>query len=88
MHSSRTSVRLTVRAWQDFALIGCMTDTVSCPAALNLAGEHFPCDWPTDENGLHEGWAHTNQEAKAVWGDRHPPEEENRHRIRGTSLGM
>jgi len=38
-----------------------------CAAALNLAGEHFPCDWPTDENGRHDGWAHASSAASAVW---------------------
>lgn len=38
-----------------------------CPAALNLEGEHFPCDWPTDERGKHSGWAHTNKKAQAQW---------------------
>jgi len=39
----------------------------TCPAALNLAGEHFACDWPLGENGRHDGWAHTNKAAQAVW---------------------
>lgn len=40
---------------------------VPCRAALNLVGEHFPCDWPTDENGRHDGWAHANKKAQAIW---------------------
>lgn len=39
----------------------------SCPAALNIRGEHFPCDWPTDTNGQHTGWAHANTAAEAIW---------------------
>jgi len=39
----------------------------SCTAAVVLAGEHFPCDWPTDERGKHDGWDHTNKAAQAVW---------------------
>lgn len=38
-----------------------------CPAALNLAGEHFACDWPADDHGKHPGWAHANKDAQAVW---------------------
>jgi hypothetical protein len=40
---------------------------VPCRGALNIAGEHFPCDWPTDENGRHDGWAHANKVAQAIW---------------------
>lgn len=38
-----------------------------CPAALNIKGEHFPCDWPTDDSGQHSGWAHANRDAEAIW---------------------
>ncbi len=38
-----------------------------CTAALNIKGEHFPCDWPTDENGKHRGWAHSNRAVEALW---------------------
>ena len=38
-----------------------------CPAALNLHGEHFSCDWPINDNGHHRGWAHANRQAQAVW---------------------
>lgn len=38
-----------------------------CKAALNIKGEHFPCDWPTDDNGRHDGWGHSNKEAQAIW---------------------
>ena len=45
----------------------------TCKAALNIAGEHYPCDWPTDANGRHDGWAHTNKAAEAIWAsDRDP----------------
>lgn len=40
-----------------------------CPAALNIKGEHFPCDWPVGENGRHDGWAHANSAAEAIWID-------------------
>jgi hypothetical protein len=38
-----------------------------CSAALTLAGEHFACDWPTDETGNHVGWAHASRAANAIW---------------------
>lgn len=38
-----------------------------CDAALSIKGEHFPCDWPTGENGRHDGWAHSNRDAEAIW---------------------
>jgi hypothetical protein len=34
---------------------------------LTIEGKHFACDRPTDENGRHDGWAHTNTDAGAVW---------------------
>jgi len=40
---------------------------MTCTAALNLAGEHFGCDWPTDARGRHDGWDHANKPAQAVW---------------------
>ena len=44
-----------------------------CPAVLMVAGEAYSCDWPTDENGQHKGWGHTNAAAEAVWcGDEGP----------------
>lgn len=44
----------------------------TCPAALNIQGEHFDCDWPTDANGRHDGWAHASRAAQAIWiDDRH-----------------
>jgi len=39
----------------------------ACKAALMLSGEHFPCDWPVDEDGRHDGWAHANKAASALW---------------------
>jgi hypothetical protein len=46
-----------------------MTDRkpTDCLAALSIRGEHFWCDWPTDARGRHDGWAHANKEAQAVW---------------------
>jgi hypothetical protein len=38
-----------------------------CAAALNLKGQHYPCDWPSDDDGKHDGWAHANSAAGAVW---------------------
>lgn len=43
-----------------------MTD---CPAALNIKGEHFPCDWPSNIDGAHPGFAHANRDAEAIWAD-------------------
>jgi hypothetical protein len=42
----------------------------TCPAALNIAGEHFPCDWMeqmAEGSTNHEGWAHSNKDAQAIW---------------------
>ena len=38
-----------------------------CPGVLNLLGEHFWCDWPTDADGTHTGWSHASKAAQAVW---------------------
>ena len=43
-----------------------------CPdgGALNIMGEHFPCqqmDQMTPESTSHEGWAHSNRDAEAIW---------------------
>jgi hypothetical protein len=46
-----------------------MSEQPTCPAALNIAGEHFPYDWQTDEDGKHPGWAHANRKAEAIWAD-------------------
>lgn len=40
---------------------------MDCKANLNLQGGSYPCDWPSDEDGRHDGWAHTNKEIQAVW---------------------
>jgi hypothetical protein len=46
---------------------------MSCPAMLTIRGEVFPCDWPSDEDGRHDGWGHTSRAAEAVWcGDEGP----------------
>lgn len=48
----------------------------TCPAALNIAGEHYPCQQmehmePGSKN--HDGWAHSNRDAEAIWcSDRDP----------------
>jgi hypothetical protein len=34
-----------------------------CSAALNIRGEHFACDMPAP----HNGWAHSNKDAEAIW---------------------
>ena len=41
----------------------------TCPAVLNIKGEHFACDWPTNEDGKHPGFAHANAPAEAIWTD-------------------
>lgn len=38
-----------------------------CPATAILHGEFLNCDWPTDEDGRHDGWAHTNMTVGLVW---------------------
>jgi hypothetical protein len=45
-----------------------------CPdgAALNIMGAHFPCqqmDQMTPESTNHKGWAHSNRDAEAIWGE-------------------
>lgn len=40
-----------------------------CPAAFNVYGEHFDCDFPTDDDGRHIGWAHSNKETQTLWTD-------------------
>ena len=37
----------------------------SCSASLNIYGEHFPCDLTMP----HDGWAHSNKKAQALWVD-------------------
>src|SRR4051794_17540898 len=43
-----------------------------CPdgAALNIRGEHYPCDMMSAVEGhpdTHEGWSHGNRAAGAIW---------------------
>lgn len=41
-----------------------------CPAVLNIAGEHFPCqqmDQMVEGSTNHGGWAHSNRDAQAIW---------------------
>ena len=46
-----------------------MTKKTACPAALDIKGEHYPCDSPAP----HDGWAHSNRAAEAIWAsDRDP----------------
>ena len=47
-----------------------MNANPTCPAALNIKGEHFPCQQmehmaPGSEG--HDGWAHSNRDAEAIW---------------------
>ena len=42
-----------------------------CKASINLGGEHYPCTF-IENNMLpgttgHDGWAHSNAEASAIW---------------------
>ena len=36
---------------------------IPCAAALNIKGEHFACDLTAP----HDGWAHSNKTAEAIW---------------------
>ena len=36
---------------------------MTCPAALNIKGEHFCCDLPAPHGGL----AHSSRDAEAIW---------------------
>lgn len=54
---------------------------VVCSGVLMVAGESYRCDWPTDANGEHKGWAHSNKEAKALWADT-PNDRANDERFR------
>jgi uncharacterized protein (UPF0179 family) len=43
-----------------------------CPSALMIKGEHYPCDAMTnmvEGSRSHEGWAHSNKDAEAIWGE-------------------
>lgn len=49
-----------------------------CPAALNIKGEHYPCETMSmmvEGSENHDGWAHMNREAEAIWSD--DPENES-----------
>lgn len=35
----------------------------TCPASLNIKGEHFPCD----QLANHPGLAHSSRAAEAIW---------------------
>lgn len=37
--------------------------TEKCDAALNIRGEHFPCELQPP----HTGWGHQNKKAEALW---------------------
>jgi hypothetical protein len=51
-------------------------ETPKCRAALNIKGQHYPCDWDTNDEGKHPGWAHSNVDARAIWiGDEPDPSE-------------
>jgi len=46
------------------------TETYTCPAAINIAGEHFPCqqmEHMAEGSKNHDGWAHSNRDAQAIW---------------------
>ena len=53
-----------------------MTENKPCPAALNIAGEHFPCqqmEHMAPGSVGHDGWPHSNRDAEAIWcSDRDP----------------
>lgn len=41
-----------------------------CPSALNIKGEHFPCqqmEHMAPGSTSHDGWAHSNRDAEAIW---------------------
>lgn len=46
-----------------------------CIAALNIKGEHFPCqqmEQMVAGSEGHVGWAHSNHDAEAIWSDLPP----------------
>jgi hypothetical protein len=62
-----------------------------CPAVLSQRGEHFRCDWPTDPDGRHDGWAHANGDAEVIWTDssvRIPPPVEDHAGLRAQVLAL
>ena len=45
-------------------------ENAPCPAALNIKGDHFPCQTMQDMapgSVNHDGWAHSNRDAEAIW---------------------
>jgi hypothetical protein len=38
-----------------------------CSSAIIVKGEKFLCDWPVDDKGAHDGWAHCSKAAEAIW---------------------
>jgi hypothetical protein len=51
-----------------------MTGEPRCGGVLSIKGEHFPCQQLEQMTTLdgspaasHEGWAHSNRDAQAVW---------------------
>ena len=47
-----------------------------CTAALNIKGEHFPCqtmEQMAPGSTGHDGWAHSNSEADAIWASGRDP---------------
>lgn len=43
-----------------------------CPSGLMIKGEHYPCDamdGMAEGSTSHDGWAHSNKKAEAIWGD-------------------
>lgn len=46
------------------------TEPGKCPAVLNIAGEHYPCqqmEQMVEGSVGHDGWAHSNRDAEAIW---------------------
>lgn len=44
--------------------------TPICHGALDIAGEHFPCEQMqqmVEGSKDHDGWAHSNAAAQAIW---------------------
>lgn len=43
-----------------------------CTSALMIRGKHYPCDAMNEMregSTSHDGWAHSNKEAEAIWGE-------------------
>lgn len=41
----------------------------ACPALLIVDGKFYPCDWPTNQDGTHPGWLHSNKAKATLWTD-------------------